>query len=71
MVRILTDYGADPNTKMTNNSSSSPLHLAVLTGHAEAATTLVEKGATVNVVVQKQQQKLYFALVQIYKKTFY
>ena len=81
VVRLLTDYGADPNALMEGILENGDirrftcLHLAVLTGHTEAATALVEKGATVNVEVRKQQkqqqQQISYALVLInIKKTF-
>ena len=45
-VRLLFDYGADPNAR--NRDGSTPLHDAALTGRSETAEVLLDHGADPN-----------------------
>ena len=48
-MRILLDVGK-VNVNAKSNNSSTPLHLAALWGHIEAATLLIEQGAEINAI---------------------
>ena len=51
MVRLLLDAGEDPDryNPKGNHAHSTPLHQAVLAGHANVVRLLVERGAKLDI----------------------
>jgi len=60
IIRLLLDYGADPNHSVAS-MGFSPLHFAVHTDNIAAAQILIDRGADININIRHTGTPLYWA----------
>lgn len=63
LVKLLIDSGADVNAR--DESHSTPLHMASLSGSAESVQLLIENGADVTAQDQSNRTPLHLASSQV------